>query len=313
MKMKKKRSKSTTNDKSPGLSARLSAWTESGLVPAVRRQIGRFTLWLGAIGLIIATFITLENYVKNVARERDVQYSITLLNPPSWLSKDLEREICLTLGVKSDDYILDKSLTEKWKQALSNNSWIKHINMIHRDYTGHITLDCEIRFPIAAVHQDNQVYYLDLEGTVLPAGPVSHHLVRFIGNESFLPAPGNTVTARDLVAGLKVVQLIKNVDLHLPATERIWTELASLNIANFEGRCDSTESHLTFYTERDTPIRWGAAVGQSTANYEAQYKVKLANLYRQFKQTGSLDSYHYVELRDFRKERADPFKTASRS
>jgi hypothetical protein len=311
--MAKKRKKSSPSKSTPGLFDRLSAWSESGLVPTIQKYTGRIILWSAVIGVIVATFITLENYAKNVAGQRDVQYIITLQNPPSWLSGDLEREICMSLGVASDDFILDKTLTEKWKQRLSSNAWVKQVNTVHRDYTGHITLDCEIRFPIAAVHQGDQVFYLDLEGTVLPASPVSHHLVRFIGNESILPAPGDSVTARDLVAGLKVAQLIMEVDQNMPAPDRVWTELASLSLHNFEGRRDQTESHLTFYTEKNTPIRWGAAVGQSTANYEAQYKVKLANLYRQFKQTGSLDSYQYVELRNFRKERADPFKTASRS
>ncbi|MBN1764959.1 MAG: hypothetical protein JW860_06845 [Sedimentisphaerales bacterium] len=250
----------------------------------------------------------LEGYVRAINAGRDVELTVELAHRPGWASDELVEQICLSSGVRSDDSLLDDSLVREWAVNLSHNPWIKRVNTIRKRYDGRVVIDCELRKPIAALEQAGMTYYLDPEGVILPEVGLYEHLVILKGHQGLIPAPGQAIRSQALLAGLEVLILIKEVDGQLPAHERLWSELAVLDVGNFEGRQNQMEPHLKFYTQNKTEIRWGAAVGREVPYYEPPAKFKLASLYQAFKKFGSLDEYNYVELRDLRKERCDPLR-----
>ena len=110
------------------------------------------------------------------------------------------------------------------------------------------------------------------------------------------------------MAGLQVLNEIRRVDQALPPQQRLWAELAVLDVSNHEGRRDPSRPHLSLYTHNGIELRWGAAVGRSRPYHEAPWKEKIENLYRAHRQTGTLTCYQYVELRDAAKRLADPVR-----
>jgi len=275
------------------------------------KRLGLLILIGGVIAGLGVGFRYLEEYVVKISQQRKVQLSIVLVDPPGWVSEQLREEICLSSGVKSDDPLLDKDLAAKWADNLAGNPWVSQVNKVHKRYDGRVEIDCELRRPIARVVKSGKEYYLDQEGVVLPKvhpDDFAEHLVELTGDVMALPKPGDAVTSPSLLAGIQVLAMIREVDEQLPMKDRLWTQLARLDVSNYEGRVNQAESHLTLYTKNDTPAYWGAAVGRSLPYYEAPAKYKLATLYRAYKQYGSLDVYSHVELRDLRKEKEDPLK-----
>jgi len=257
---------------------------------------------------IVVVFGQMEGYVANIVQQRQVALTVELKDPPQWISEQLISEICLSTGINSNDDLLDESLTKQWAAKLSQNPWVKRVKTIHKRFDGRVVLDCEIRRPLAKIQRHHKTVYIDLEGVVLPYSPTYGHLVTLRGHPSPLPRPGQSITAASLIAGIEVLQLILRIDEQMPAQNRLWQELATIDVSNYQGQRNRAKPHLSLYTHGNTEIRWGAAVGNYLPYYEAPDKFKLTTLYREFKQTGSLDRYQYIELRNHRKEKADPLK-----
>jgi len=313
--MKRKSPRSGRADKhragSAGLGASFGApgqWLR-GLLPG--RRAPAIAAGLILLATLVGGFYGLQQYVYGITRQRQVELTVVLKHPPRWASEQLIRDVCLSSGIRGDDFLLDDRLSARWANNLANNPWVRRVRCLRKRYDGCVELDCQLRQPIAVVKHGNQIYYIDVEGVVLPARPLKQpqgHLVQLRGMSLPLPQPGDCVARADLVAGLQVLALIRQVDDQLPAEQRLWSELAMLDVSNYEGRIDPAGPHLTLYTTGNTELRWGAAVGRSTPYHEAPAKHKVATLYRAHNQYGTLDRYRFVELRDLRKDRADALR-----
>lgn len=303
-----KRTKRTSKKDSPGLLARLFTGSDSEWWKQFARRLCRLLVLVIILAGAIVGLRYLDGYVHQISSERDMRLAVEFPNYPQWASEELIEYICLSSGVNGNDPLLDKELVAKWAGNLARNPWVRQVRQVHRNYNGRIVIDCELRRPVAAMREGPRLYYIDLEGVVLPSMSVDEHLVELQGEPTRLPRPGECVSSPSLMAGLGVLAMIREVDEQMPRRERIWRKLARLDVSNYEGRINKANSHLSLYTQGNTEIRWGAAVGRERPYYEAPAKYKLASLYRAFKKFGSLDKYQSVELRNLRKEKADPLR-----
>jgi len=287
------------------------------LSPERQTRIKRAAAVLLAGGILAAVVVEgfgfLEDYVAHITGRREVQWRVQLVDPPRWVSEELRDYLCLeTCGIESGDFLLDKHLTRKWAANLAKNPWVKHIRQVRKRYDGLVEIDCELRQPIASIKQGSEVYYLDVEGVILPVLPLEGtlgHVVCLRGESAGQIVPGDSIDSAAILAGIEVLAMIRQVDEQLPRAERLWHELASLDVANYEGRKDSAQAHLKLYTKNNhTEVRWGAAVDRSRVYYEAPEKYKVERLYQAHRLYGTLDRFEYIELRDMRKERADPLR-----
>ena len=267
------------------------------------------TLLVMAVALIAAAFWRMERYVLDVAAREQNPLTALMIDPPRWASDELIHEILLASGIRQDDFLLDEQLTNRLAQNLSRNPWVKRVNCIRKQYGGEITFDCQLRRPIAVLRQGLSLRYIDSEGVILPNAQLVQpygHVIEISGAVAAPPPPGESITDTSLIAGIQVLAWIRAVDEQLTSDEQLWSELAVLDVANYNGRVDPQASHLTFYTKNHTEVRWGAAVGRSLPYGEAPAKSKIATLYRKHKLAGSLELFPYVELRDPPKKRRGP-------
>ena len=297
-----------TQKKKPRRKGTVSADTDQQFRHLLLRRAGQLLVLVIMLSVAYVGLMYLEGYVQRITEQREVELTVELADTPSWASEELVERICLAGGIRSDDFLLEESLAREWAANIGRHPWVKCVRQVRKRYDGRVVIDCELREPVASVEQGGKLYYLDLEGMVLPEMPVYSHLVRLRGSKIRLPEPGKCVNSKAFVAGLQVLSLIREVDGQLPRRQRLWQELARLDVSNFEGRVNKGESHLMLYTKNDTPVRWGAAVGRERPYNEAPVKIKLAKLYQAYKLYGSLDEYSFVELRDLRNERADPLR-----
>ena len=297
MAVRKRKASRTRRTQSPRLTDRL----RQGLTGAMGRRAAKLLTWVVVLAAAATGMWRLELYVKNITSQRQVQLTASMANPPRWASDELIREILLSTGIHHDDFILDDDLTGRWAQQLSQNPWVKRINSVRKHYNGEVTFDCELRRPIAMVRQGISLRYIDAEGVVLPDASLVKpygHVIELRGSVASPGEPGHTLRDPAMIAGIQVLARIRGVDEQLKTDERLWQELAQLDVANYNGRRDQAASHLTFYTNNNTEVRWGAAVGSSLSYGEASARCKIATLYRKHKLAGSLELFPHVELRD---------------
>jgi hypothetical protein len=287
----------------------IARWWGSELCGKLRRGfLGLLAAVIG-VGGVGWGLRNLEGYVRGIAQDRAVKLTVSMKQPPAWADPALVESICLSSGIRCDDTLLDEKLTEIWAGNLALNPWVKRVMRVQKGYSGQVEVECELRQPIASVEEaGDATYFIDAEGVVLPGATVHCHVVKIAGIRGEIPPPGQTITGADAAAGLEVLTKILQMDQQLPASDRLWKELAELSVNNYEGRVSQRDSHLMIYTQKATEIRWGAAIGRSVPYHEADVKYKLATLYRTYQKYGSLDRLLYVELRDWRKETTDPIR-----
>jgi len=303
------KSKKKPKNQSPGRFKRaVSALFGSG-GSFFRRAVYLCLFVAATVGAVIG-FGRMEDYVRKITLERQVQLKVVMKSQPTWAGDELIEQVCLSSGIRSDDFLLQGNLTSQWMQNLRKNAWVKNVRGVRKYYDGTVEIDCQLREPIAMLKHGDDVRYVDAEGVILSAMPVSRHLVQLRDKDSVtsLRQPGESVGSQSLMAGLAVLSLIREMDEHLPRGDRLWHELALLDVSNYEGHVDYAKAHLTLFTKNQTEIRWGAAIERELPYNEAPWKYKLASLYRAYKQEGTLDAYSYVDLREWRKEKSDPLR-----
>lgn len=278
--------------------------------------------WLGWRGLQLALLLAfgaggvagmsrLQTYVQQVSGQRDINLRMRLAreNMPYWATQEHIQQILLSSGITAEDQLLDESLAPRWAENLRSNPWVRRVRKVHKHYDGMIEFDLELREPVALIEDQGSRYMVDAEGVVLPPVRLADgHVVRLAGQPEALPQPGQAITSPALLAGLEVLSYIKSYDDCLPASERLWRELALLDVSNFDGRRHSDQPHLKFYTAANTELRWGAALGKEIALYEAPPQRKLETLYRKHRLYGTFDKFMSVELCELRPEVADPLR-----
>ena len=77
------------------------------------------------------------------------------------------------------------------------------------------------------------------------------------------------------------------------------SEIASIDVSNFNGRKNNSHAHIILYAKDYTEIMWGAEVGKWQQYLESTDEQKLAKLYSYYKEEGTLlGRAKYINLRD---------------
>ncbi len=257
---------------------------------------------LAAIGYgVVFGMSIMERYVKNMAMEQAIALEVSFVGEkPYWATDKLIEQVNLSSKISSDDFLLDKNLVKNIWTNLQNNPWVESVTRVRKRYGGIIEIDYKLREPIAEVVRNNEIRYIDAKGVVIDYAPIQKHLVRIEGSYQAIPLPGLTIRQADILAALDILDKIKIIDDSLEKnSDKIWTELAYIDISNFEGRVNNARSHINLFTHKKTEIRWGAAIKKDIENFETEPSVKLLRLYRDYRDYGTLDiSSAGIELRD---------------
>jgi len=114
-----------------------------------------------------------------------------------------------------------------------------------------------------------------------------------------VPAPGQIWQKEDLAAAVAVLDRLDRMDGLVTPDKPLLYEIDRIDVSNFNGRENTQLPHIVLYAKDDTKIIWGAEVGKWQQHLESTDEQKLANLYKHYKEFGTLSGgVKYIILRD---------------
>jgi len=226
-----------------------------------------------------------------------------LLNP---LDKDILKEIAENYtGTDADG----AGGVNHW--TLRDNAWIKKINEVRRVISKDrksetIQIYADYRQPAAWVQHDEKFYLIDADFIRLPGeysladrkatdGLMAINNVDLPDGAKSVPQPSESWQTDDLAAAMKLVDL-----LH---TQPFASQIASINMANFQGRKDPLQPWIVFDTIWPTAdgnpriVDWGRSLGDEKF-YEVSSAAKVKALNEIYLRFSRIDANRdYVDIR----------------
>lgn len=241
-------------------------------------------LTLMPAGLVVG-FFYLEKYVEAQ------QKTDTPTGPLVFVRGQTETEIPNT------NYKLNKETAKTIAQDLSSKAWMFNIQV--KTTNKKVIVYADYRIPAAFIKgADGKTLYIGIPAKNDPLANTENAVfvsdytvdtpptIEITGFErKTTPTVGQAWQAQDVTAALHLLSKLKEMDdkkfPHKPLRE----EIASIDVTNFEGRkAGPTSSHIILKLKDDTPVFWGAALGQSSRFLEAPDVEKLTLLYTFYEQ-----------------------------
>ena len=97
---------------------------------------------------------------------------------------------------------------------------------------------------------------------------------------------------------MAVLNRLSRMDIAVSPDKPLLRHIERIDVANFEGRKNKREPHISLYTKDGTQIIWGAELGTWQRHLESPDDDKLAKLYTYYQQYGTLSGVKYINLRD---------------
>jgi len=216
----------------------------------------------------------------------------------------VEKDVAPRPGVSPSQletpYVL-RELKEHYREhtADRNNAWIDSIDDIRRVYdpknnVQHIVISAQFRHPAAFVLQGTSYYLVDPHGIRLPGEyseadhkVMSSYLVISNLGES-VPPPGEAIHTPEAQTALRLVKLL--------ATQPYASQIAAINMANYDGHLNPMEPHIVLDTIFHTQVLWGR-LPEKDDYYEITPPAKLKALALLFTRYNRIDANQpYVDI-----------------
>jgi hypothetical protein len=270
---------------------------QSGVVVFVK-----VALFICAIVLVLGGFAFLDKYVKSQTVGSSGNRTIELVGEvPDWVSEEIKNRIYAAATAEANNGTTDD---EKIAVAAQQNiarlvPWLANakVQITHKSIliTGHW------RKPLVMVAADKNKFYIDADMVVLdyiPVGNLSVITVSGLELSKIPPTPGQVWRGDDLAAALAVLNRLSRMDIAVTPDKPLLHHIDRIDVANFEGRKNKREPHISLYTKDGTQIIWGAELGTWQRHLESPDDDKLAKLYTYYQQYGTLSGVKYINLRD---------------
>ncbi|MGD0078435.1 MAG: hypothetical protein ABSB91_07405 [Sedimentisphaerales bacterium] len=286
------------------MSARRSSLDLSfGFNPHKAGIIGLFKglLFIFALAVVVAGFTFLDGYVqKQAVVPAAQQRTIELAGPiPAWVSEEIKNRVYAAASTGTDGQNQDEAIAKSIQQNVERLvPWLDGVR-VQTTYTK-ILISGRWRKPIAVVTAGKSKYYLDTDLVVLDYIPITNLSTVTVDGLEFDKPPtlGQTWRGDDLAAALAVLSRLEKMDSAVTPNKPLLREIDKIDVANFDGRKNKHEPHITLFTKEGTEIIWGAEIGAWQRHLESPDDDKLAKLYTYYQQTGTLSGVKYINLRD---------------
>jgi hypothetical protein len=263
----------------------------------------KVTLFICAFVLVLAGFAFLDGYVKKQTTGEAGPRTIELVGDvPNWVSEEIKNRIYAAATAEANN----SSSNDDEKIAASAQRNIAHLVPWLADakvQTTHksILITGRWRKPMLLVNADKNKFYIDTDMVVLDYIPIANlQVINISGLElsKIPPVPGQTWQGEDLAAGIAILNRLSRMDIAVSADKPLLRHIDRIDVANFEGRKNKRDPHISLYTKDGTQIIWGAELGTWQRHLESPDDDKLAKLYTYYQQYGTLSGVKYINLRD---------------
>ncbi len=261
------------------------------------------SLFVCAFVMVLAGFTFLDGYVKKQTAGSSGNRTIELVGDvPNWVSEEIKNRIYAAATAEANN-----SANDDEKIAASAQQNIAHlvpwlaearVRTTHKS----ILISGRWRKPMLLVTADNKnKFFIDADMVVLDYSPIGNlPVINITGMElsKIPPTPGQVWQGDDLAAAMAVLNRLARMDTAVSPDKPLLHHIDRIDIANFDGRKNKREPHISLYTKDGTQIIWGAELGTWQRHLESPDDDKLAKLYTYYQQYGTLSGVKYINLRD---------------
>jgi len=249
----------------------------------------------------------LEQYVRTITSTGEKIGRLELVNVPGWASGQLIERIHITAGANGQDFRLDEDTARSVGRNISSMAWLEDVRV--QTTADVIRVQGRWRKPMCLIRAGTKKFYIDSNLIILDYLPVPKLAIVELKGAlgAVVPEVGQLWRRDDLSAAIEVLKLFELRDEQIAPDRPLLYEIATIDVANFDGRKDWHRTHIVLYARDGTEIRWGAKVGDASRYMEASEDEKLAMLYGFYKEHGTLQGIvKYIELRHPRKNIPQP-------
>lgn len=260
------------------------------------------SLFVCAFGLVLAGFVFLDGYVKTQTTGSSGNRTIELVGDvPNWVSEEIKNRIYAAATAEANNSSNDD---EKIAASAQSNiaklvPWLADakVQTTHKS----ILITGRWRKPLLLVTAEKNKFFIDGELVVLDYSPIGNlPVINITGLElsRIPPTPGQVWQGDDLAAGMAVLNRLSRMDIAVSPDKPLLRQIDRIDVANYEGRKNKREPHISLYTKDGTQVIWGAELGTWQRHLESPDDDKLAKLYTYYQQYGTLSGVKYINLRD---------------
>jgi len=260
------------------------------------------SLFVCAFALVLAGFAFLDGYVKKQTTGSSGNRTIELVGDvPNWVSEEIKNRIYAAATAEANNSANDD---EKIAASAQSNiaklvPWLADakVQTTHKS----ILITGRWRKPLLLVTAEKNKFFIDADLVVLDYSPLGNlPVINITGLElsKIPPTPGKVWQGDDLAAAMAVLNRLSRMDIAVSPDKPLLRQIDRIDVANFEGRKNKREPHISLYTKDGTQIIWGAELGTWQRHLESPDDDKLAKLYTYYQQYGTLSGVKYINLRD---------------
>ena len=259
------------------------------------------SLFVCAFVLVLAGFAFLDGYVKTQTTGSSGNRTIELVGEvPNWVSEEIKNRIYAAATAEANNSANDD---EKIAASAQRNiaklvPWLADakVQTTHKS----ILITGRWRKPLLLVTAEKNKFFIDADLVVLDYSPIGNlPVINITGLElNTPPTPGQVWQGDDLAAAMAVLNRLSRMDIAVSPDKPLLRQIDRIDVANFEGRKNKREPHISLYTKDATQIIWGAELGTWQRHLESPDDDKLAKLYTYYQQYGTLSGVKYINLRD---------------
>ena len=259
------------------------------------------TLFVCAFALVLAGFAFLDSYVKKQTTGSSGNRTIELVGDvPNWVSEEIKNRIYAAATAEANNNANDdeKIAASAQRNIAALVPWLADakVQTTHKS----ILITGRWRKPLLLVTAEKNKFFIDADLVVLDYSPIGNlPVINITGLElNTPPTPGQVWQGDDLAAAMAVLNRLSRMDIAVSPDKPLLRQIDRIDVANFEGRKNKREPHISLYTKDATQIIWGAELGTWQRHLESPDDDKLAKLYTYYQQYGTLSGVKYINLRD---------------
>lgn len=196
------------------------------------------------------------------------------------------------LGEFVDQPWLDSTLCARIGSRLEESAWVARVASVAKRSGGVVEIRCDYREPLAVIQVGDSFHLVAGDGVLLPGRYGAHGgLPVILGVTSALPEAGDPVIGADALAGVAMVQLLRN--------EAFLDQIVAIQVEGTGSTGDDGFRRIELVTDRSGGrIIWGSAPDYEVE--ENSVEQKLAILRHNFEQSGRLDlDYRVIDISVF--------------
>ncbi len=193
--------------------------------------------------------------------------------------------------------LFEKDLTTKVAKTLESNPLVLKVHSVKKVFPDKLSIELELRRPMAVLRKNGTFYLLDDEGVVLPVAyyswPSDQGNTPYIQSVNVKKAPrsGERLDDSGIRAGIDLVKFLKDNDAHRKLGIKV------VDVSNVGRGRTRGESDIVLWTNDGVAIKWGCSQ-QCLQVDELSDSEKLKNLYSVVKaERSKLAHMEYVDVR----------------